>query len=262
MLLKGKVALITGASTGIGQTGSIVFAREGAKVIIADVNDVEGEKTIGEIKKGGGEAAYIHTDMTSVSQVELMVKKAAEIYGRLDIFWHNAGGSVEGHIGLTTEASYDRQMDINLRAGVFGVQAVIPVMRRNSGGCVLFTSSMLGLRPTPYSPSYSLTYELAKAGLVMLVRSLVTPLARENIRVNCICPGPVSTPRVLEARKHKAQIEGKAIEEYTKASTARVPMGREITREEVASAALFLVSDMASAITGAALPVDGGFSAV
>src|SRR3990170_1874296 len=158
MLLKGKVALITGAATGIGRAGARRFAREGAKVIIADINDSEGEKTVAAIKQPGGEAAYIHTDLARVSEIERMIKAAAGTYGRLDIFWHNASVIFSGHIEAIEEDHYDKEMTIGLKAGVFGTKFVIPVMKAAGGGCILYTSSMVGLRPTPYMPGYSLTH--------------------------------------------------------------------------------------------------------
>ena len=244
MLLKGKIALITGAATGIGRTGARLFAQEGAKVIVADLNDTEGEKTVNEIKGEGNEAAFIHVDLSSVSEIEQMVKTAAKTYGHLNIFWHNAGVYFKGHIEVIKEEKYDKEMAIGLRAGVFGTKFVIPVMRQAGGGCILYTSSMVGLRPTPYMPGYSLTHGIEKAGLVMLMRCVTESLAKYNIRVNCICPGPVET------------------EQYYKAGVERLPIKRTITEEEIANAAVFLVSDKASGITGVAFPVDGGFTAV
>ena len=261
-LLKDKVVLIAGGATGIGKTGAHLFAQQGAKVIIADLNYDEGEKTVGEIKSQGSEASFLHVDLGSVAEIERMVGIASDKYGKLDTFWHNAGGSCLGHIEFTTEEDFDKQIAINLKAAVFGAKFVIPEIRKAGGGCILFTSSMVGLRPSPYRPSYSLTYGVAKAGVVMLVRCLTEPMARYNIRVNCICPGPVPTSKQFKDRKRRAQTEGISFDEFVKASTERIPLKREMTEEEIAKAALFLVSDMASAITGVALPADGGFTAL
>lgn len=261
-LLKGKVAVITGAATGIGKIGAHLFGNEGAKVVIADINHAEGEKTVKEIGEHGIEAVYIRCDLGSVSEIENMVKRAAEIFGRLDIFWYNAGREFTGHIDLIKEEEYDKEMATDLKGAVFGTKLVLPEMRKIGGGCVLFTSSMVGLRPTPYVPSYPLTHMLTKAGLVMLVRSLTEPLAKDNIRINCICPGPTQTPHHIEAQRFQAHIDGVSEEELVKRSRERIPLRREMTMEEIANAALFLCSDMASAITGVALPVDGGFAAV
>ena len=262
MLLNHKVALITGAATGIGKAGARLFSNEGAKVVIADINDIEGQETVNEINKMGGEATYIQADLTSVSEIKKMVNNAADIYGQLDIFWHNAGVYFRGHIEALTENHYDTEMAIGLKGAIFGTQCIIPVMEKNGGGNILFTSSMVGLKPTSYMPGYSLTHGLEKAGTVMLVRCLTEPLARYGIRVNCICPGPVATDQWKRGQKLQAEASGIDPEEYYKSSVARIPLKRTITEEEIASAALFLVSDKASAVTGVAFPVDGGFSAI
>ncbi len=262
MLLEGKVALITGAATGIGRTGARLFAQEGAKVIVADINDKEGEKTANEIREQGNEAAFIHVDLSSLSEIERMVKTAAQTYSHFNIFWHNAGIFFGGHIEAIEEENYDREMAVGLKAGVFGTKLVIPVMRQAGGGCILYTSSMVGLRPTPYTPGYSLTHGIEKAGLVMLMRCVTEPLARYNIRVNCICPGPVETERWRKGLPLRAKASGIDPEEYYKASKERLPIKRTITEEEIANAAAFLVSDKAAGVTGVAFPVDGGFTAV
>lgn len=262
MLLKGKTALITGAATGIGRAGACAFAQEGAKVIIADINDEEGEKTADRLKNQGNEAAFVHVDLGSVREIEHMVETAAGIYGRLDIFWHNAGVVFLGHIELITAESFDKEIAIGLRAAVFGTQAMIPVMRKAGGGSILYTSSMVGLRPSPYRPNYSLTHGIEKAGIVMLMRCVTEPLARYNIRVNCICPGPVATEQWKEMQVLRAKEAGVDPEVNYKALAERLPLKRILTEEEMANVAVFLVSDRASAITGAALPADGGFSAV
>ena len=145
---------------------------------------------------------------------------------------------------------------------VFGTKFAIREMRKVGGGCVLFTSSMVALRPNPYEPTYPLPYILAKAGLVMLMRSLVEPLAKDNIRVNCICPGPVKTPQWVAGLAKAAEIEGISEDEVAKRKIARIPLGRVTTMEEVADAALFLASDKASLVSGVAFPVDGGYTAL
>lgn len=262
MMLKNKVALIAGAATGFGRTGARMFAREGAKVVIADVNDLEGKKTVEKMRSENCEATFVHADVSSVKEIEQMVKTTVDTYGRIDIFWHNAGIFFPGHIEAIQEKHYDAEMAVGLRGAIFGTQAVIPLMKAAGGGAILYTSSMVGLRPTPYDPSYSLTHGLEKAGLIMLMRCITEPMARYNIRVNCICPGPVPTEVWARSTAARAQKTGIDQEEYYKASARRVPMGRLITEEEVAAAATFLVSDKASSVTGAAFPVDGGFSAI
>ncbi len=262
MLLQDKVAIITGAASGIGQTAARRFAQEGAKVVIADINDPDGEATAQGIREQGNEATFVHTDVVSVSDLENMVKTAVRTYGRLDILWHNAGIFIEGHIDLVEEQNFDKQMAISLKGGVFGTKFAIREMRKVGGGCVLFTSSMVGLRPSPYTLTYSLPHGLAKASLVMLARYLVEPLAKDNIRVNCICPGPVRTPQWEAGMAKVAKMEGISQDEVLKRRIERIPLARTITMEEIANVALFLVSDKAAAITGVALAVDGGFAAI
>jgi 3-oxoacyl-[acyl-carrier protein] reductase len=262
MVLQEKVAIITGAANGIGQTGARLFSKEGAKIVIADINDNEGEETAKGIREQGNDAIFVHTDVCSVRDLENMVKKAVEIYGRLDIFWHNAGTFLEGHIDLVEEEKFDKELQINLKGAVFGTKFVIREMRKVGGGCILYTSSMVGLRPTPYTARYSLTHILGKAGLVMLARCLVEPLAKDNIRVNCVCPGPVRTALWNSGLIKEAEKEGVSTEEVLRNRLKRIPLGRCFAPEEIAKVALFLVSDMSSPITGVSLAADGGFAAV
>jgi NAD(P)-dependent dehydrogenase (short-subunit alcohol dehydrogenase family) len=262
MLLKDKIALITGGSVDKGRAGALLFAREGAKVIIADAKDREGEKTTKEIREQGGEATFIHIDLTSVNEIEQMVKRTAGMYGRLDIFWHSAGAFFPGHIEVLNEEDYDKEMAVGLKAAVFGTKFVVPVMREAGRGCILYTCSTFGLRPSPYTPGYSLTHGIERAGLVMLMRCVTEPLAKYNIRVNCICCGPVETEQWKQRQAIQAKASGISTEEYSAAKKRRLPMNRTITEEEMANAAAFLASDKASAVTGVAFPVDGGFSAI
>jgi NAD(P)-dependent dehydrogenase (short-subunit alcohol dehydrogenase family) len=262
MLLEGKIALIIGAATGFGRASARHFAREGARVIVADINDAEGTKTVEGIKSEGREARYLHCDASRVKEIEQTIKDAAAAYGRIDIFWHNAGIFFPGHIEAIEEEHYDKEMAVGFKAAIFGTKYLIPVMRGQGGGSILYTSSMVGLRPNPYSPRYSLTHGIEKAALIMLMRCVVEPLAAYNIRVNCICPGPVSTPLWERAMIESAQLVGIAPEAARKAAGDRLPIKRLITEEEIAEAAAFLVSDKARGVTGVAFPVDGGFSAV
>ncbi len=262
MLLDGKVALIAGAATGFGRVSAGLFAREGAKVIIADINSAEGEKAAAGIRDGGGEAAFVPFDVTSVSQIEQMVKRAAGIFGRIDIFWHNAGASQAGHIESITEKAFDSEIAISVKGATFGTKFMIPVMKKTGGGSILYTSSMVGLRPSPYRPDYPLTHSIDKAAVIMLMRCVTEPLAQYNIRVNCICPGPVATQRWKDNNAERARAAGVDPEARYKAMGDRLPLKRVITEEEIANAAVYLVSDKASGVTGVAFPVDGGFAAV
>jgi len=258
LLLKGKVAVITGSTAGIGRAGAIAFAKEGAKVIISGRSRQRGQEVVDTIKGQGGEASFVPADMLVVADIEQLIKKAVDTYGRLDIFWHNAGIVGPDNIKDITEETYDNMMTVHLKAGIFGAKFAVPELRKAGGGAILFTSSVAGLKQS----SYSMTYSLAKSGLIMLTRKLAVDLAKDNIRVNCICPGRVQTEMRVSIAGQKAQAMGISPEEWVKRDIQRIPMGRYITEEEVADAALFLVSDKASAITGVALPIDGGFLAV
>jgi NAD(P)-dependent dehydrogenase (short-subunit alcohol dehydrogenase family) len=258
LLLQGKVAVITGSTSGIGRAGAIAFAREGASVIVSGRNKQRGGEVVKLIEKQGGKAQFVAADMMALGDIERLVKETVAAFGRLDIFWHNAGIMGPDDIDSLSQERYDEMMAVHLKAAVFGVKAALPHLRKNGGGAVLFTSSVAGLKQA----SYSLTYSLAKSGLVMLTRKLAVDLAKDNIRVNCLCPGRVQTGTRPEISQERAKELGITPEEWEKRDKKRIPLGRFITENEVAEAALFLVSAKASGITGVALPVDGGFLAV
>jgi len=258
LLLQGKVAVITGSTSGIGKAGAILFAQEGAKVVVSGRSRQRGEEVVSIIREQGHEASFVPADMLVMADIERLIKIAVDTYGRLDIFWHNAGIVEPDYIEKIIEEVYDNMMAVHLKAAVFGAKYAVPEIRKAGGGSILFTSSVAGLKQS----GYSLTYSLAKTGLVMLTKKLAVDLSKYNIRVNCICPGRVET----SMRKSIAEQRGKAMgidpEEWVRRDKQRIPMGRYITEKEVVDGALFLVSDKVSAITGVALPIDGGFLAV
>jgi NAD(P)-dependent dehydrogenase (short-subunit alcohol dehydrogenase family) len=258
LLLPGKVAIITGSTSGIGRAGAIAFAQEGASVVISGRNKERGGEVVETIKQQGGRAHFVAADMLAAGDIEQLVKAAVDIYGRLDIFWHNAGIVGPDDIQNISPESYEKVMAVHLKAAVFGVKFALPRIRKAGGGAILFTSSVAGLKQS----GYSLSYSLAKSGLVMLTRKLAVDLAKDNIRVNCLCPGRVQTGMRPDISQERARALGITPEEWEKRDKKRIPLGRFITEQEVADAALFLVSDKASGITGVALPVDGGFLAV
>jgi NAD(P)-dependent dehydrogenase (short-subunit alcohol dehydrogenase family) len=252
MKLEGKVALITGAATGIGRATALLFAKEGARVVIADINQKDADETVQRIKRDGGEAFFAYTNLLNVSEIEKMVKTTVATYGKLHIFYHNAGVAGPGRIELTTEEAYDQIMDIHVKAGFFGAKFAAPEIKKSGGGSILFTGSGLGLRPSSQSPAYS----VSKAALLMLTRALAVSLAKDGIRVNAVCPGPISTTPLWQgvlARNPEI-----VPDEYAQMNIQVRPIKRMGTPEEMAQAALFLVSSEASYITGVALPVDGG----
>lgn len=258
MLLQGKVAVITGSTSGIGRAGAIAFAKEGASVIVSGRNKGRGGEVVESIKKQGGKAHFVAADMLAKGDIERLVEETVDRAGRLDIFWHNAGIMGRDDIDSLSQERYDEMMTTHLKAAVFGVQVALPQIRKAGGGAILFTSSVAGLKQA----SYSLTYSLAKSGLVMLTRKLSVDLAKDNIRVNCLCPGRVQTETRPQISLDRAKELDISSEEWEKRDKKRIPLRRFITEQEVAEAALFLVSNKASGITGVALPVDGGFLAV
>ncbi len=252
MKLEGKVALITGAATGIGRASAMLFAREGAKVAVADINEKDAQETVRSINSAGGDAIFVHTNLMKVSDIEKMVKTTVDRFGKLDIFFHNAGVAGPGRIETTTEEAYDQIMTVHVKAGFFGAKFAAAEIKKAGGGVILFTGSGLGLRPSKQSPAYS----ASKAALLMLARALAVSLADDGIRVNAVCPGPIaSTPLWQGVLARNPDI---VPEEYKKMNMAVRPIKRLGTPEEMAAAALFLVSPEASYITGVALPVDGG----
>jgi NAD(P)-dependent dehydrogenase (short-subunit alcohol dehydrogenase family) len=258
LALQGKVAVITGSTAGIGKAGAIGFAREGAKVVVSGRNRQKGEEVVSQIKGQGGEASFIPADMLVVADIERLIKKTVDIYKRLDIFWHNAGVVGPDNVEDITEEMYDNTLAVNLKAAVFGAKFAVPGIRKVGGGSILFTGSVAGLKQA----SYSMSYSLAKSGLVMLTKKLAVDLAKDNIRVNCICPGRVQTEMRVAIARQKARARGISLEEWVEGDIQRIPLGRYVTEEEVVDGALFLVSDRASSITGVTLPIDGGFLAV
>ena len=252
MKLEGKVALITGAATGIGRAAAILFAKEGARVAIADINEKDALETARAIEGEGGAAFFVRADLVKVTDVENMVKATVARYGRLDIFYHNAGIAGPGRIEFTTEEAYDQTLDIHLKAGFFGAKFAVPEIKKSGGGSILFTASGLGLRPSRESPVYS----ISKAGLLMLTRALAVALAKDGIRVNAVCPGPIATTPLWQGvLARNPEIVPAA---YARMNMEVRPIKRLGTPEEMAQAALFLVSPENSYITGVGLPVDGG----
>ena len=255
MRLEGKVALITGAGSGIGRATSVVFAREGAKIVASDVNEVEALETANEVKAAGGESIPIMGDVSVRKDAERMVRAAVDTYGRLDIVVNSAG--VSGRNALpgdsSPEAVWDRLMDVNLKGTYLVSWYAVPEMEGSGGGAIINLSSIMGLVGYPEGMGGGFNpYGPSKGGVIQFTRNLAIDYAKKNIRVNCICPGYVETnltKTLTEAPETKAQLE------------ERHPMGRLGRPEEIANAALFLASDESSFMTGAPLIVDGGYTA-
>jgi NAD(P)-dependent dehydrogenase (short-subunit alcohol dehydrogenase family) len=254
MRLKGKLAVISAAGSGIGRASALLFAREGAAVCIVDYNGKNAAAVADEIRAAGGKAYSVQADLTSPEECKRSIRESAELLGGIDILWNHAGEPGPGGIEDIDIAAFQHAMDLNVRSSVIASGEVVRHMRARKGGSILLTASVSGLVGSQFSPIYS----VAKFGIVGLGKSLALALAADRIRVNVVCPGPVNTPmlpgfmgRGLSAAQAK-EVEAKFV--------TTIPLGRVAEPEDVAQAALFLVSDEASYLTGVALPIDGGFS--
>ena len=252
MKLDGKVAIVTGAAAGIGAASALLFAREGAAVVVTDI-DAEGvQRTATNISEQGGQAVAVAGDVSRSAEVQRVVDCAIKSFGRIDILFNNAGIVPVGRIDATTEQQWDSAMAVNVKSIYLLSHAVVPRFQQQGGGVILNTASATALRAVPDRACYTAT----KAAVVGLTKSMALDYVRENIRVNCLCPGTIDTPSLsqrIAAFDDPVEARGRFI--------ARQPMGRFGTSEEIAAAALYLVSDDSSFITGAALAIDGGLSA-
>lgn len=249
--VEGKVAIVTGASSGIGKAIAELFAKEGAKVVLADHNTTRGPQVEEEIRRAGGEAMWVNTDTGVTADLERVVKATIDKYGRIDILVNNAGIAGEPD-DLINEEIWRRVVDVNFNGPFLLSHMVVPYMKKQGGGNIVNISSTGGLHATGRSTVYSAT----KGGLNMITRNMARALGKDNIRVNCVAPSQIETPiwwKTLEREPTQEEVERERI-----ARAAPAPMGRVGTAEEVAYPVLFLASDEASFITGAILTVDGG----
>lgn len=246
MVLNQRVAIVTGAAAGIGRAASMLFAREGATVECVDRDLAGAEGVCEEIRSAGFEAFARECDVAVESDVERTVKAIAASQGRIDILFNNAGIVAGGKIHEMTTESWDSSFAVNVRSMFLMSRAVIPHFLSQGGGVILNTSSVAALRAVADRAAYSAT----KGAVLALTRSMALDYAKANIRVNCLCPGTVDTPS-LHGRL------GDDPETWRKFE-ARQPLGRLGTAEEIARAALYLVSDDASFVTGSAFQIDGG----
>lgn len=254
--LAGKTAVVTGASSGIGRAIALRYAREGATVYIADHNITGGEETTAMIDGGGGQAVFAACDVSVSEQVQSTIDQAVSETGRLDIVVNNAG---VGGGGMRAEdmspAEFQQVLDVNLLGPFYGAKYAIPHLRAVGGGSIINVSSVYGLIAAPLVPAYS----ASKGGLIMLTKQMAVDYSRENIRVNCICPGFVDTD--LGGRRARMNPEDAARALANRESKAAIqPIGRQAQPDEMAGAALFLASDDASFVVGAVIVVDGGES--
>jgi len=254
MRLKGKLAVITAAGSGMGKAAALLFAREGATVCVVDYSEKNALATVAQIKSVGGQAHAVIADLMSETECRRIIHDSAKHMGGIDILWAHAGEPGPGGFEGLDMNAYQHAMDLNVRSAVVSVGEVLPYMRQRQGGSVLFTASISGLVGSQFSPIYS----LAKFGIVGLAKSLALSMGPEGIRVNVVCPGLVDTPMLPGFLSRGGDA---ALGEQNKAKfVASIPLGRVAQPEEVAKAALWLVSDDASYVTGVALPIDGGFT--
>jgi NAD(P)-dependent dehydrogenase (short-subunit alcohol dehydrogenase family) len=251
MRLKDKVALITGAGGGIGRESALLFAQEGAAIVVVDVNDEAGNKTVEMVRSQEGRAVYVHADVSKAADCGQMVAVAENGFGKLDVLFNNAGvmHHSDDNAVTTEEAVWDLTMNINAKGVFFGCKYGIPALRRAGGGSIINTASFVALMgaATP-----QIAYTASKGAVLALTRELAIIHARENIRVNALCPGPLRTELLMGFLN---------TEEKKQRRLVHIPMGRFGEAREIAQAALFLASDESSYITGVDFLVDGGITA-
>jgi NAD(P)-dependent dehydrogenase (short-subunit alcohol dehydrogenase family) len=252
--LEGKVALVTGAASGIGRGTVDLFVAEGARVIAADIQDDKGARLEEEHK---GRARYVRCDVSVESDIEAAVAAAAKHFGQLDVLFNNAGtGGARDLADAVTAEGFDQVMHLHVRAALFGMRYAVPVMRAQGGGSIISTASVAGLQ-AGFGP---ILYSIAKAAIVHMTRVTAPQLAPFNIRVNCICPGLIATNIFASAMGVPSQLGETRLDAIAEASKHSQPIPRGGRPRDIAEAALYLASDGASFVTGQALVVDGGIT--
>jgi NAD(P)-dependent dehydrogenase (short-subunit alcohol dehydrogenase family) len=249
--LDGKVALITGAGNGMGRAASLLFAREGARVVVADAVEDAGRATVDAVQAAGGDAAFVGVDVSDEDAVVAMIAFAVDTYGALHVLYNNAGifPSDDGGVTETPVGTWDRVMDVNLKGVWLGCKHGVPAMIESGGGSIVNTASFVALMgaATP-----QIAYTASKGGVLAMTREIAVEHARHGIRANALCPGPIDTPLLADLMSDP---------EWARRRLVHIPMGRPGRAEELAKAALFLASDDSSYMTGSALVVDGGITA-
>lgn len=246
MKLSEKTAIVTGGGSGIGRAAALRFAKEGAKVVVADIDSIEGEETANYIREHEGSSIFVKTDVADPEQIKRLIETTTSTFGGLHIMFNNAGvGNLEVRsVDLSVE-EWDRVVDINLKGVFLGIKYAVPALIKSGGGSIINTSSLLGLKGQKFVSAYN----ASKAGVVVLTQNAALEYGKYHIRVNAIAPGVIDT-KIIDNWKQNER-------KWPIISRANA-LGRIGTPEEVANAVLFLASDEASFITGATLPVDGG----
>jgi len=250
MRLKNKVALITGAGSGIGRESALLFAAEGAKVVAVDLNEKAAQDTVKDVAKAGGTAIAVRTDVSKAADCENMVRVAEKTYGALHVLFNNAGimDSRDDTAETTDEAVWDLTMAVNLKSVFLGCKYGIPALKRAGGGSVINTASVVALMG---SAAAQIAYTASKGGILSMSRELAAIHARQNIRVNALCPGPLRTELLMKFLDTDAKKQRRLV---------HIPIGRFGESSEIARAALFLASDESSYTTGSTFVVDGGLT--
>jgi NAD(P)-dependent dehydrogenase (short-subunit alcohol dehydrogenase family) len=249
--LGGKVALITGAASGMGRCAAELFAREGARVVVADSTEDAGRAVVDTIERDGGSASFVRADVSRADDCDAMVRHALDHYGALHVLYNNAGvfPPDDGGVLDTPETTWDRVMEINLKGVWLGCRAGIPAMLTSGGGSIINVASFVAFMG---AATAQIAYTSSKGGVLSMTREIAVEYGRRGIRANALCPGPIETPLLAELLSDPARRARRLV---------HIPLGRLGQAEELAKAALFLASDDSSFMTGASLLVDGGITA-
>jgi meso-butanediol dehydrogenase/(S,S)-butanediol dehydrogenase/diacetyl reductase len=250
MKLKDKIAVITGAGSGIGRATALLFSKEGAKVVVADIDELKAKETTQLIAENGGEAIYVKADVTRFKDWQNLVDTVIARYGRIDILHNNAGWYTFENVVEMVEETYDKILAINLKSTWLGCKLTIPHMIKGGGGTIVNTASILAFGAVPGSGAYGACH----GGVIALTKAVAVENARYNIRANCTAAGVVATPMTMVNSTHLEPELAEIVEQY--------PLKRPAKPEEIAKTVLFLASEDSSDITGAVLTVDGGSTAL